>query len=86
MFRNTHFFKVLREEILHQLINYPLIRICFAGCSTGKEAYSIAILLKEIQLYHKFLIQRLIQEKTRFDVLIPIHVNFFWFSNFQGLR
>jgi chemotaxis protein methyltransferase CheR len=56
MFRDPYFFKVLREKILPQLGTYPLIRIWVAGCSTGEEAYSIAILLKEANLYHKSLI------------------------------
>lgn len=56
MFRDPHFFKKLREEILPQLGTYPLIRIWVAGCSTGEEAYSMAILLKEANLYHKCLI------------------------------
>jgi len=56
MFRDPHFFKALREKILPQLGTYPLIRIWVAGCSTGEEAYSIAILLKEAGLYHKSLI------------------------------
>ncbi|MCD1117388.1 CheR family methyltransferase [Chryseobacterium turcicum] len=56
MFRDPYFFKGLREKILPQLGTYPLIRIWVAGCSTGEEAYSIAILLKEANLYHKSLI------------------------------
>jgi len=56
MFRDPHFFKALRENILPQLGTYPLIRIWVAGCSTGEEAYSMAILLKEANLYHKSLI------------------------------
>jgi len=56
MFRDPYFFKVLREKILPQLGTYPLIRIWVAGCSTGEEAYSMAILLKEANLYHKSLI------------------------------
>ncbi|AZA54657.1 CheR family methyltransferase [Chryseobacterium sp. G0201] len=56
MFRDPVFFKTLREKILPQLGTYPLIRIWVAGCSTGEEAYSIAILLKEANLYHKSLI------------------------------
>ncbi len=56
MFRDPSFFKALRENILPQLGTYPLIRIWVAGCSTGEEAYSIAILLKEANLYHKSLI------------------------------
>lgn len=56
MFRDPSFFKCLREKILPQLGTYPLIRIWVAGCSTGEEAYSMAILLKEANLYHKSLI------------------------------
>lgn len=56
MFRDPSFFKALREKILPQLGTYPLIRIWVAGCSTGEEAYSVAILLKEANLYHKSLI------------------------------
>lgn len=56
MFRDPHFFKGLREKILPQLGTYPLIRIWVAGCSTGEEAYSMAILLKEANLYDKSLI------------------------------
>ncbi|GAA5089230.1 chemotaxis protein CheR [Chryseobacterium ginsengisoli] len=56
MFRDPQFFKTLRDKILPQLGTYPLIRIWIAGCSTGEEAYSIAILLKEANLYHKSLI------------------------------
>lgn len=56
MFRDPSFFKALRDDILPQLGTYPLIRIWVAGCSTGEEAYSIAILLKEAGLYHKCLI------------------------------
>lgn len=56
MFRDPYFFKTLRENILPQLGTYPLIRIWVAGCSTGEEAYSMAILLKEANLYNKSLI------------------------------
>lgn len=56
MFRDPYFFKELRENILPQLGTYPLIRIWIAGCSTGEEAYSVAILLKEAGLHHKSLI------------------------------
>lgn len=56
MFRDPYFYQKLRTEILPKLGTYPFIRIWLAGCSTGEEAYSIAILLKEINLYHKALI------------------------------
>ncbi|MEE1884499.1 CheR family methyltransferase [Pedobacter flavus] len=56
MFRDPEFYKELRENILPSLGTYPFIRIWLAGCSTGEEAYSIAILLKELNLLHKSLI------------------------------
>lgn len=56
MFRDPYFYKKLRDDILPKLGTYPFIRIWVAGCSTGEEAYSIAILLQEINLYHKALI------------------------------
>ncbi|MCB4235659.1 protein-glutamate O-methyltransferase CheR [Kaistella anthropi] len=56
MFRDPSFYKTLRTEILPKLGIYPFIRIWVAGCSTGEEAYSIAIFLKELNLLHKSLI------------------------------
>ncbi|MCD2422163.1 protein-glutamate O-methyltransferase CheR [Niabella pedocola] len=56
MFRDPLFYKALRTDILPSLGTYPFIRIWIAGCSTGEEAYSIAILLKEIGLYNQALI------------------------------
>lgn len=56
MFRDPAFYKVLRNEVLTVLATYPLIRIWHAGCSTGEEVYSMAILLKEANLLHKSLL------------------------------
>ena len=56
MFRDPFFYKKLREDILPKLGTHPFIRIWAAGCSTGEEAYSLAILLKEVNLYHKSII------------------------------
>lgn len=56
MFRDPAFFKTLRDSILPALGTYPFIRIWLAGCSTGEEAYSISIILKELNLLHKSLI------------------------------
>jgi chemotaxis protein methyltransferase CheR len=47
MFRDPSFFRVLREKVLPVLQDYPPIKIWHAGCATGEEAYSIAILFKE---------------------------------------
>lgn len=56
MFRDPTFYKLLRENILPNLATYPFIRIWLAGCATGEEAYSIAIILKELNLLDKSLI------------------------------
>lgn len=47
MFRDPGFFRTVREEIIPYLKTYPFSRIWHAGCSTGEEVYSLAILLKE---------------------------------------
>lgn len=56
MFRDPLFYKALRTEVLPALGTYPFIRIWIAGCSTGEEVYSMAILLEEAGLLHKSLI------------------------------
>lgn len=56
MFRDPAFYKTLRNTVLPQLGTYPFIRIWLAGCSTGEEAYSMAILLNELNLLRKSLI------------------------------
>lgn len=56
MFRDPSFYKVLRDEILPTLRSKPFIRIWHAGCSTGQEVYSMAILLSEEGLLAKAII------------------------------
>jgi chemotaxis protein methyltransferase CheR len=56
MFRDPLFYKALRAEILPTLGTKPFIRIWHAGCSTGEEVYSMAIILKEANLLEKSLI------------------------------
>lgn len=53
MFRDPSFFKALRGKVMPYLKTYPNIRIWDAGCSTGEETYSLAILLKEENYLHK---------------------------------
>lgn len=55
MFRDPSTFKMIRESILPVLATRPFIRIWHAGCSSGEEVYSMAILLKEANLLHKSL-------------------------------
>lgn len=53
LFRDPAFFIALREQVFPMLATYPIIKIWSAGCSTGEEAYSLAILLKEAGLYQR---------------------------------
>ncbi|HEX7070046.1 MAG TPA: protein-glutamate O-methyltransferase CheR [Rhodothermales bacterium] len=47
MFRDPGFYAAFRETVVPLLRTYPFIRIWHAGCSTGEEVYSTAILLEE---------------------------------------
>ena len=47
MFRDPGFYDVFRREVVPLLRTYPFIRIWHAGCSTGEEVYSTAIVLEE---------------------------------------
>jgi chemotaxis protein methyltransferase CheR len=53
MFRDPLFFAQFRETVVPLLRTYPSIRIWHAGCSTGEEVYSMAILLQEEGIYEK---------------------------------
>lgn len=53
MFRDPEVFLALRRKVLPVLQSYPRIAIWQAGCATGEEAYSLAILLKEEGLLAK---------------------------------
>ncbi len=55
-FRDPLVYKKLREEVLPYFKSYPEIKIWCAGCATGQEAYSLAILLMEENLYDRALI------------------------------
>jgi chemotaxis protein methyltransferase CheR len=53
MFRDPMFYKTLREKIFPELATYPIIKIWHAGCATGEEAFSLAILLHEEKLLER---------------------------------
>jgi chemotaxis protein methyltransferase CheR len=53
MFRDPSFYVALREKVVPSLRTYPFTRIWCAGCSTGEEVYSLAILLQEEGLYER---------------------------------
>ncbi|BFM08852.1 CheR family methyltransferase [Halioxenophilus aromaticivorans] len=47
LFRDPHYFKAFRELVVPQLRTYPSINLWVAGCATGEEAISLAIILRE---------------------------------------
>ncbi|MDM8568567.1 protein-glutamate O-methyltransferase CheR [Thiotrichales bacterium HSG1] len=53
MFRDPKFYLALRKVIIPHLKKYPFLKIWHAGCSSGEEVYSMAIILKEEGLYDR---------------------------------
>jgi len=53
LFRDPLFYRELREQVMPTLSTYPYFKIWHAGCATGEEPYSMAILLEEEKLYHR---------------------------------
>ncbi len=53
MFRDPGFYRSFRQDVVPLLRTYPFCRIWHAGCAAGQEAYSMAILLQEEDLYDR---------------------------------
>ncbi|MET0288305.1 MAG: CheR family methyltransferase [Pseudoxanthomonas sp.] len=56
MFRDPEYFLALREHVMPVLGTYPSLKIWVAGCSTGEEVWSLAILLQEEGLLERTLL------------------------------
>ena len=56
MFRDPGFFSVFREQVVPELHTYPSLKLWVAGCSSGEEVYSLAIVLAEEGLLGRSLI------------------------------
>jgi chemotaxis protein methyltransferase CheR len=67
MFRDPPFYLAFRQKVVPLMRTYPFIRIWNAGCSTGQEAYSIAILMREEGLYERCRIYATDMNKTVLD-------------------
>ena len=53
MFRDPDFYRAFRENVVPVLRTHPFLKIWHAGCATGEEVYSMAILLQEEGLYER---------------------------------
>ena len=53
MFRDPSFYRAFRESVIPLLRTYPLLKIWHAGCASGEEVYTMAILLTEESLYDR---------------------------------
>ncbi|MDI7742986.1 protein-glutamate O-methyltransferase CheR [Lysinibacillus fusiformis] len=87
MFRNPTFFKAFRNEVIPKLRDYPEIRIWHAGCATGEEVFSMAILMEEEGLMDKTVIYATdmnedVLEKAK-DGVFPIHKMQAYTKNYQ---
>jgi chemotaxis protein methyltransferase CheR len=51
MFRDPKFYQAMRAKVIPYLKTFPFIRVWHAGCATGEEVYSSAIVLQEEDLY-----------------------------------
>jgi chemotaxis protein methyltransferase CheR len=56
MFRDPAYFRALRQQVVPFLRTYPSVKVWVAGCSSGEEAYSLAVLLREEGLLPRTLI------------------------------
>lgn len=55
-FRDPLFYAAINEKVLKRLATYPIIKVWIAGCATGQEVFSIAILLREQGLLDRSII------------------------------
>lgn len=53
LFRDPPFFAALREQVLPVLATYPFIKVWHAGCATGEEVYSLAVLFDQAGLLER---------------------------------
>jgi chemotaxis protein methyltransferase CheR len=56
LFRDPSYFRAVREQVVPVLATYPSVKLWIAGCATGEEVYSYAILLREEGLLERTII------------------------------
>jgi chemotaxis protein methyltransferase CheR len=53
LFRDPFVYRAIREKVVPLLRTWPHFKVWLAGCATGEEAYSLAIVLKEEGVYNR---------------------------------
>jgi chemotaxis protein methyltransferase CheR len=56
LFRDPPYFRAVRERVVPLLLTYPSVKLWVAGCASGEEVYSFAILLEEAGLLDRSVI------------------------------
>jgi chemotaxis protein methyltransferase CheR len=79
MFRDPEMYLAFREKVVPVLRTYPFVRIWHAGCSTGEEVYSLAILLQEEGIYDRC---RIYATDLNEDVLAKAKEGKTWTANY----
>jgi chemotaxis protein methyltransferase CheR len=87
MFRDPAFYLAIRQKVVPELKKHSFIKIWHAGCATGEEVYSMAILLKEEGLYDRTQIyatdfNTLILKKAK-NAIYPIDLIKEYTANYQ---
>lgn len=90
MFRDPPMYRSMRKKVVPLLKTYPFIKVWHAGCATGEEAYSLAILLTEEGLYDRSTIfatdfNDASLEKARNGIYDLGHIKAFTFNYQQAL-
>lgn len=87
MFRDPGFYLAFRDSVVPMLRTHPYLRLWIAGCSTGQEVYSLAILLHEEELYERARIYATDVRATALDqardAIVPISMMQEYTRNYQ---
>jgi len=87
MFRDPQFYLAVRQFVAPKLREYPFLKVWHAGCSTGEEVYSMAVLLKEEGVYDRLQIyatdmNQMVLQKAKAGIY-PINRQQMYTANYQ---
>lgn len=68
MFRDPDFFRIFQREVMTYLAGFPAVSFWHAGCSTGEEIYSTAIMLSQAGMLNNAILYGTDQEEARLEI------------------